>query len=37
MPTFDERNFSKFYPSNFITRRVPVYTTTADAPSEQGL
>ncbi|XP_027851049.1 DET1- and DDB1-associated protein 1-like [Aphis gossypii] len=35
MPTFDERNFSQFYPSSFISRRIPVYIKTTDTPSEQ--
>ncbi|KAF0708177.1 DET1- and DDB1-associated protein 1-like [Aphis craccivora] len=40
MPTFDERNFSQFYPKSSITRRIPVHikkniTITTDTPSEQ--
>jgi len=37
MPSFDERNFSRFHSDNGRSKRVPVYITTDDQPSDQGL
>ncbi|XP_029346341.1 DET1- and DDB1-associated protein 1-like [Acyrthosiphon pisum] len=35
MPSFDERNFSRFCPDNGRSKRAPVYITTDDQPSNQ--
>lgn len=37
MPSFDERNFTRFHPDNGRSKRVPVYISTEDPPSDQGL
>ncbi|XP_016664235.1 DET1- and DDB1-associated protein 1 [Acyrthosiphon pisum] len=35
MPSFDERNFSRFHSDNGRSKRVPVYITTDDQPCDQ--
>jgi DET1- and DDB1-associated protein 1 len=35
MPSFDERNFSRFHSDNGRSKRVPVYISTDEQPCEQ--
>ncbi|VVC25763.1 DET1- and DDB1-associated protein 1, N-terminal [Cinara cedri] len=35
MPSFDVRNFSRFHSDNGRSKRVPVYISTEDTPSDQ--
>jgi len=37
MPSFDERNFSRFHSDNGRSKRVPVYISTEDQPRNQSL
>lgn len=36
MPSFDERNFSRFHSDNGRSKRVPVYISTEDQPCDQS-
>jgi hypothetical protein len=36
MPSFDERNFSRFHSDNGRSKRVPVYISTEDQPNDQS-
>lgn len=36
MPSFDERNFTRFHSDNGRSKRVPVYISTEDQPNDQS-